>query len=228
MLGNFGLVLQRNEIIQIGLVRPLKIMYLSDLHLKKQSRKLCNDLLFLIKENQPDLLLFGGDYADFPSGLKQFDYLLQNLKFIEHIVVIAGNHDYFLGIQKLKNIAAANQILFLENDCKVLKINNLSIFISNNKIATTDQKVNFKILCLHKPVDVEPNVFDLIVAGHLHGGQVVFWENEKGLFPARFFYKWNILRKQIGNSLYLVSRGINDTLPLRWNCPREVLIVEVI
>ena len=32
---------------------------------------------------------------------------------------------------------------------------------------------------------------------------------------------------QDNGSTLLVSRGVRDTLPLRWNCPREVIVVQL-
>jgi uncharacterized protein len=49
----------------------------------------------------------------------------------------------------------------------------------------------------------------------------------KGLFPGRFFYKWNILEKQIDGCLYAISKGVGDTLPIRYDCPKDILLVEI-
>ncbi len=70
--------------------------------------------------------------------------------------------------------------------------------------------------------------YHLILAGHLHGCQFVFWQNKSGLYPGRCFYGWNILEAQIGLCRYIVSRGATDTLPLRYNCPRKLVLVEIL
>ena len=47
------------------------------------------------------------------------------------------------------------------------------------------------------------------------------------LYPGALLYRYNGLRFARERTTMLVSRGVHDTLPLRWNCPREVLLVEV-
>jgi len=52
-------------------------------------------------------------------------------------------------------------------------------------------------------------------------------------FPARF--RWTSLAelrvdlhgRTLTHTHMIVSRGIADTLPIRWNCPREVILCEV-
>ncbi|MBL8842591.1 MAG: metallophosphoesterase family protein [Planctomycetes bacterium] len=64
---------------------------------------------------------------------------------------------------------------------------------------------------------------DVAFAGHLHGGQCVLWQRGTLLYPGALFSRWNGLRFAIGAATLLVSRGVADTLPLRFHCPREVV-----
>jgi uncharacterized protein len=132
-------------------------------------------------------------------------------------------------IQSIKNICEKHNITWLENQSNRLEINGLEIEIVGSKPQKKSTNVGFRILCLHQPIDISPfqMEYDLVFAGHLHGCQFVFWETPKGLFPGKFFYRWNILKAQFGNCLYLVSKGLGDTLPIRFNCKRDVVMVEV-
>ena len=47
------------------------------------------------------------------------------------------------------------------------------------------------------------------------------------LYPAVWFDRWHGLRFSERGATMLVSRGVADTLPVRFNCPREVLLVEI-
>jgi predicted MPP superfamily phosphohydrolase len=69
---------------------------------------------------------------------------------------------------------------------------------------------------------------DLVLAGHLHGCQFVFKEHAERLLPGGWFYSWNCLRRKVGNCALIVSRGCADTLPFRWNCPREVVVCDLV
>jgi hypothetical protein len=43
-------------------------------------------------------------------------------------------------------------------------------------------------------------------------------------YPGAWFYRWNGLRFTRRNSVMLVSRGLRDVVPVRVNCPREVIL----
>jgi predicted MPP superfamily phosphohydrolase len=66
-----------------------------------------------------------------------------------------------------------------------------------------------------------------VLAGHLHGGQCVLATFKDKLYPAAWLHRWHGLRFHGEGSLMLVSRGLADTLPVRFNCPREVLLCEL-
>ena len=142
---------------------------------------------------------------------------------------IAGNHDYFSGISKVKDVILANNIIWIEKASYVLNFQGRNIQIDGNQPGKALGNADFAILCLHKPIDVAPyqEKYNLVFAGHLHGGQFVFWQNKKGLFPGRFFYRWNILKAKIGNCNYYVSKGMGDTLPVRYNCKKDIIFVKV-
>jgi len=111
----------------------------------------------------------------------------------------------------------------------VVKAGSLTIQLDGGRPAAPLPDTDFSILCLHKPMDVVKvaHRYKLIFAGHLHGGQVVLWSGEKGLYPGRLFYKWNRLSADFGNCQYLISRGLGDTLPIRYNCKKEAILVEI-
>ena len=44
------------------------------------------------------------------------------------------------------------------------------------------------------------------------------------LYPSAFFARYIGLRFARGGTTTFASRGATDTLPLRFNCPREVIL----
>lgn len=220
----------RKECINIQNAVNFTVLYLSDLHLTGFNHTLVERIVQSVEKLDPSIILLGGDYADSNKGVFYFDKLLKAISSRQNIFVITGNHDYFFGISKIRNLCDRySNIIWIENTVKCIDIDGFKVQITGNKPQTHLQKADFNILCLHEPIDITPyqTQFDLVFAGHLHGCQVVFWETEKGLFPGKFFYQWNILKTQIGSCLYLVSKGLGDTLPLRFNCRKDIVFVEI-
>jgi predicted MPP superfamily phosphohydrolase len=84
-----------------------------------------------------------------------------------------------------------------------------------------------KILLCHKPYFLETfagHNIDLTVAGHTHGGQVVFAKiGNTYISPASLFskYVWGLYR--FNNAQMYVTRGIGTVgVPFRVNCPPEI------
>ena len=87
-----------------------------------------------------------------------------------------------------------------------------------------------RIVCAHNPRGwkrFSAAGYDLVLAGHLHGCQVVAWEYRDCLVPGVLFYPHCVLRQQHRSTRLVVSRGVSDLLPIRWRCPREVVLCYV-
>jgi predicted MPP superfamily phosphohydrolase len=87
-----------------------------------------------------------------------------------------------------------------------------------------------RLLCAHYPGDFPAAAaagYALVLAGHLHGGQCVLATYRGRLYPAAWAYRWHGLRFAERGAVLLVSRGAGDTLPVRFNCPREVILCRI-
>jgi predicted MPP superfamily phosphohydrolase len=88
-------------------------------------------------------------------------------------------------------------------------------------------RAGWRLLCTHHPGDFPAAAaagYGLVLAGHLHGGQCVLATRRGRLYPAAWIYRWHGLRFAEWGAVLLVSRGAGDTLPVRFNCPREVIL----
>lgn len=202
---------------------------MSDLHFTGSSDAMVCKLKDGLEHLDPTIVLLGGDYADSRKGFYHFSKLLHYLAERQHVFAVAGNHDRFFGLQKYRKLFDDSEIPLLGRDSIRLELPAGTIRIDGRPVLQKEDEVDFKILCLHKPIDIRPfaATYNLAFAGHLHGCQFVFRQTEAGLFPGRYFYRWNLLAYRVGPCLYLVSRGLGDTLPIRFNCPKELLLVEV-
>jgi predicted MPP superfamily phosphohydrolase len=205
------------------------VLYLSDLHLTRFGGPLVARLIATITQLDPQLVLLGGDYLDGPRGVPHFNRLLEFLAARPHVFVVAGNHDEWFGLTKIRQLVEHNNLTWLGDETVVISLDGYQIALGGKGASGRPAGVAFSILCLHQP-DGLPQLsagHDLVLAGHLHGGQVVLWHSARGLYPGRLFYRWNILQARLGQCLCIISKGLGDTLPLRYNCPKDVVLVQV-
>ena len=207
-----------------------RILYLSDLHYHRWSRQRVDRHIRMIQEIHPDILLLGGDYVDTPFGLPCFRELVGSIGMAIPAFAIAGNHDRPY-LRRIREIVVGAGVTWLHNECTLLRLGRQAIRIEGTRPVEVkgpaDPPAPFSILCLHQPIDVRPiaHRYNLIFAGHLHGGQIVFWQNSQGLYPVRWRYRWNQLSLEYGQCHYLISKGLGDTIPIRLDCARDVIVV---
>jgi predicted MPP superfamily phosphohydrolase len=216
------LLVRRESVANIGAGK--RLLFASDLHLRKDGpRHIVDGLLEIASRECPDLVLLGGDLADTTSGLEALQSLVRRLSVVAAVCAVAGNHDRWIGVKGVRDAVVGAGGCWLE-DAPWFLTPHCAIYGSREQLV---QSASYHLLCSHHPV-ASARPFALTLSGHLHGGQFVFYQRQGKLYPGAFLYRWNGLRfdDQDGRTL-LISRGVQDTLPFRWNCPREVLMVDI-
>ena len=226
---------------RFGQLSGVTILYLSDFHYNRFGRRLAGDISDQINRLNPNIILLGGDYADSARGVHHFKHMMESISHFQNVFAIPGNHDQ-ARISQIRGIIESCNGVWLHHNSASIKIGYSTIRIdSAHPIhggrpvhsahqADGAQPADFSILCLHQPIDVTSIAYryNLIFAGHLHGSQAVFWGTENGLYPGRLVYKWNRLSATFGNCRYLISKGLGDSLPLRYNCRKDAILVEIV
>lgn len=253
----FGLdnrpVLRRYSLIQPHLPAAfdgLKIVHISDLH-----GEIVPGLAERIGLEKPDLIAVTGDLmhdtGDFSPMVRQ----LAALSEIAPCYLISGNHDIqrtdYLALTKACHSAGC---IFLENERRYLVRGESRIALSGiadpqlcGKNGIQKQLVEhcavlgtpdtYEILLFHRaslfPV-LQERGYDLILAGHMHGGQIrlpgiggvlaprsSLHEHTRLLFP-----KYTGGLYTAGKTSMIVSRGLGNPLPLpRFGNPREIGVI---
>lgn len=216
------LLVRRESVPHVGTGR--RLLFASDLHLRKNGpAHIVEGLLEIASRESPDLVLLGGDLVDTTSGLQALQSLVRTLSCVAPLCAVAGNHDRWVGLEKVRAAVASGgghwldqAPWFLTPDCAIYGAGQQPV-----------RSARCNLLCTHHPVPAA-HPYNLTLSGHLHGGQFVFYERHGRSYPGAFLYRWNGLRfdDEDGRTL-LISRGVQDTFPLRWNCPREVLLVHL-
>ena len=213
----------------------LRIGHVSDIHTKWSGKKL-EYLYRLLDENKPDLICFTGDYYDTAKGLELFFDFLHALCDQSTCILISGNHEGWFGLRDryiLKLSQISNAINLNNSDYSVTSKRGFDYrFSSKSKSVDRNSHQDSKaILLRHNPEHIRQSSvfgFDLILAGHLHGGQFVLRHLSDGrLFPGCLLYKYCVDRITINGTTLIVSRGIGDTIPLRFNCPYELVLIDI-
>lgn len=196
----------------------LRLLYISDLHLSGWTIHILEQLIDVCQKMTPDLILLGGDLVDFSTGFRLLS------EFIQHqtcpVYAIHGNHDELVGVDKVRDCVMNSGGYWL--DVPISIHNNL---ILSGVLEKSDSQ--YSILCTHDPAifpDAIQAGYTLTLAGHLHGGQVILKQYKERLYPGAFVYQWNGDEFRSGDSTLLVSKGVHDTIPIRWNCQREVIL----
>jgi predicted MPP superfamily phosphohydrolase len=223
----------------------VKIVQLSDLHVDWHTTpNRLNKFIREINRIQPDIILFTGDLIDNIDTYPHVDKLvakLQELPTSAHKYAILGNHDFSdtdNSTTKIRKILAEAHFHLLENASTTLDVKGKRLAIggiADLRHAKPDYdlvmpEADKALLMIHEP-DIAhglkvPTRYDIILAGHSHGGQINFaglrLKNKGSKYYDRGWYKLNH-RTQL-----YVNSGIGETfLPFRFMTPPSMLVLEL-
>ncbi|GAA4317328.1 metallophosphoesterase [Flaviaesturariibacter amylovorans] len=207
---------------------PLRVAYLSDLHFRGGSGPMAEAIAASVETRNVDLVLLGGDYADSRAGWRHVEALAVRLAAGRTVLAIGGNHDRWWGLKRTERLLQGAGCSWIHHDTAAIDWYGARIRIDGDLPRGRDAGAALRLLCLHAPL--RPGAFaphyDVAFAGHLHGGQVVLWRRGESLYPAKWLYPQNVLARRVAGCDYYVSKGLGDTLPLRWNCRRDLLLLD--
>ncbi len=196
--GTSGLIIKEYAIKKSNIAshfHGLKIVHLSDIHYNKviNSPRL-KQIATKINQLKPDIIFLTGDLLDQETTQEdQISNLLMTMKASLGKYMIEGNHDK--SSKNWKQIAENGGFIVLENEIELIYNQGTEPIIlfgmssnyddnkANEKYKTFENFLTsnpnyqglYKILLIHEPDYIEQfdyQKFDLILAGHSHGGQV--------------------------------------------------------
>ena len=182
--------LRVRELVLLGLppeLDGLRIAHLSDFHLgvPSRGRHAVERAVDWVAERQPDLVAITGDLLSRPRGEKE---LLTVLAKLPHPYVVLGNHDYAISRDPFSRPVELGQLehgTVLLDNAEVVELRGKRIelagvdprsWLRKRRSDFADQHADLRILLCHFPraLDTVPaGRWDLILAGHLHAGQIV-------------------------------------------------------
>lgn len=207
-----------------------RLLYVSDIHLRRnRSDHLCRQVIQSARASAIDALLLGGDLVDGAAELSKLCDLVGALVEIAPVFAVGGNHDHQVGLDRVRDAVVGGGGQWIHAQSAQLSHVCREIVVSGPE-AVSWLEGDVHVLCAHNPriwKTARSRGYDLVLAGHLHGCQVVAFECRDRLFPGAFFYPYCYLSHQAGSTRLVVSRGVSDLVPIRWRCPREVVLCHV-
>jgi predicted MPP superfamily phosphohydrolase len=174
-------------------------------------------------------VLLGGDLIDQSSELGTLRDLVHTLRNAAPVLAIAGNHEHYVGMSRVREAVVSGGGEWIHDRAARFTHGSRVIAVAGPNAASVPEG-DYRILCAHFPSiwkTARRRGYDLVLAGHLHGCQMVAFEYRDRLFPGAVFYRHCYIRHRFGRARLVVSRGVSDLLPVRWRCPREVVLCHV-
>lgn len=233
-----------------------KLVFISDIHadeftndarLKKFVKK--------VNSTNPDLVLIGGDFiSSTPDYIETAANYIGKIKSKYGIYSCVGDHDNWAyrndtkrSLREITNALQRNNVEMVNNEKRTINVNGAEIsivFITNTYVERINEKRfdkvigdgligDLKILLVHQPANflvekAKKYNFNLLLAGHTHGGQVTFLFPFINLTPTLIETKYVRGDFHFGNLLMVVTRGLGMSLvPLRYNSTPEVTVIMI-
>jgi predicted MPP superfamily phosphohydrolase len=206
-----------------------RLLYVSDIHIRNgRAETLCRQVLDAVTACNPDVVLLGGDLVDCSSELGRLSELVGKLRELTLVLAIGGNHDQQVGMDRVRTAVEHGGGQWIHDGTARVTHGGRAIVVSGPD-APPPVDGHVRVLCAHNPRIWKTHLhgYDLVLAGHLHGAQIVACEFRDRLFPGAILYPYCFLSHQRGSTRLVVSRGVSDLLPIRWRCPREVVLCYV-
>ena len=220
-----------------------RILNLTDVHLGQWvNPEYLSDLIDYVNTLNFDLATLTGDYFSYildgyEDSLKDS---FKKLKAKDGKFGVLGNHDHWMGAEKIRKLFKESDIVDLSNDVCVLSRGedklNLAGVDSSTVCADNLDKVLAKlddcptVLLAHEPdfanESSQTGKIDLQISGHSHGGQFIIPKVETTPFRGPNSTKYPVGLYKIRNMMQYTSKGLGtNSFRIRINCNPEITII---
>jgi predicted MPP superfamily phosphohydrolase len=233
-------------------LRGFRIAHVSDLHVGNGfGIARLRDLVARINALQADMIAITGDVFDRdPAFVEPATRVLAELRAPSGVFMVLGNHDAYTGKELVAAAIAehAPHIRLLRGDVVTIEAS-ATLHVAGIDDPGEDWRLTTeglravgelakklpasgpKVLLVHRPDVFEVAAragFDVVLAGHYHGGQIALPGSGGRVNPGRLLSPWFAGSHRLETSTLHVSRGIGCTGPrLRIACVPELSVLEL-
>ena len=215
-----------------------KIINLTDIHIGQWlTPEYLEGVVDYVNTLNPDLITLTGDYVSYilDSYENDLEKSFKKLKARDGKLAVLGNHDHWLGANKIRNILKKANIKDLSNvylikSLNIAGVDSCTVGADNlNIVLDKLPKTGASILFAHEPdfakISSKTNRFDLQISGHSHGGQFIIPGTNIAHFRGPKSTKYPVGKYKVKNMIQYTSRGLGtNTFWMRINCKPEITL----
>jgi len=212
----------------------LSILHLTDLHLCGTPDLVWFErVLERCRRQEVDLVAVTGDLVDTVEHRRFLVPLLSELRGRVGSFAILGNHDQWHEPEKIRVELCRAGLTVLKNTWQILEVRGRPMVVIGHEgpwvkpapdLTACPEDV-FRLCLSHTPDNIRwarRHGIDLMLSGHVHGGQVRLPLLGSLLVPSRHGRRYDCGVFQEGPTVLHVCRGLSGQHPLRYNCRPEV------
>lgn len=227
-----------------------KIVHITDIQGDEYTgREEISNYIQEVNQQNADLILFTGDLISYGTEyIKQSAEELGKAQATYGTIAIVGDHDYWAGVEPVEKALKKEGITLLQDENFTIEVDSVAnILITGvtevyskssdpevvESLAGSTQKASLKIFASHQVKEhlinsAQDNGYDMLLAGHTHGGQVRvpfmgmdFSASERETKYVSGLY-WE------GELPINVNNGLGFTLaPIRYGAPPEITVIKL-
>jgi uncharacterized protein len=211
-----------------------RLVHFTDLHFKGD-RAYAESVVRAINSESPDFICFTGDIVERSEFLPEVLEILSGIK--SPMFGVPGNHDFWsrVSFEPIRKCFASTGGAWMVEEKREIaggKINLIGIALDwSDRAATMLNPQAKNILLMHYPACVKKlgsGKFDLILAGHSHGGQVRIPFYGPVVVPSHVDeYDLGLFQTKAGPLYVNPGIGYLHNFEFRFNCRPEITVIEV-
>jgi predicted MPP superfamily phosphohydrolase len=217
----------------------LRIVQLSDLHMSGRiDIGYYQSIVDACNELRPDLVALTGDIVERTKCLDWLELCIDRLQATASRCFVLGNHDLKVDCNELRQRLVARNWHDVAQ-CPIESTHGAATLqiVGNDQpwfagpphsFGNVRRADAFRLLLAHTPdlfVWARQRQFDLMLAGHNHGGQIKFPLVGAIVAPSRYGTRYADGLFHADGTVMHVSPGSGSLAPLRWNCRPEVTLL---
>ena len=215
----------------------LTLLHLSDLHLSgTPDRDYFRAVMDHCRAWEPDLVCVTGDVADSMHHKRWIVPVLGRLRWKVAAFAVLGNHDLWYEPEYIRRRLRRLGIRVLDNTWERLEVHGVPLVVVGHEgpwfrpgpDLSAAPAEPFRLCLSHTPDNIawaRRQRVDLMLSGHVHGGQVRVPLFGSILVPSRYGRRYDSGLFDEPPTLLHVNRGLSGEHPLRYNCRPEATLL---